>query len=301
MENQTSKIVFYKSRSLAGRFSAAFDFIENNFKVLAKFSSFIILPVAVLLSLFFIVYNNFAAQIVQGNIAASGLTQYVALVYALVLVGIVGDILFKGTVFALVKEYSLRESIARLSFKEMKNKLVANIKRFLIVSLVLALLLIVYVALLAGLLFLSPWTLVLTFPFLLFITIPFTYAQEIYMFEDVKVMTAVKKGFKLGIPNWAGTFFLLILAEIFALIIQCIAFTPWGVGSFVQSLSFSSILDGNTSTLPTYFSILMFVLSVIGYFVSYLAQLLPTVSMMFQYFSATQKQVEKDLELNQPL
>ncbi len=53
MENQTSKIVFYKSRSLAGRFSAAFDFIENNFKVLAKFSSFIILPVAVLLSLFF--------------------------------------------------------------------------------------------------------------------------------------------------------------------------------------------------------------------------------------------------------
>lgn len=301
MENQTSKIVFYKSRSLAGRFSAAFDFIENNFKVLAKFSSFIILPVAVLISLFFIVYNNFAAQIVQGNIGSSGLTKYLVLVSALVLVCIIGDILFKGTVFALVKEYSLRESIERLSFKEMKNKLVANIKRFLIVNLVLALLLIVYIALLAGLIFLSPWTLVFTFPFLLFITIPFTYAQEIYMFEDIKVMAAVKKGFKLGIPNWAGTFFLLILAEIFALIIQCIAFTPWGVGSFVQSLSFSSILDGNVSTLPTYFSVLMFVLSVIGYFVSYLAQLLPTISMMFQYFSATQKQVEKDLELNQPL
>jgi hypothetical protein len=301
MENQTSKIVFYKSRSLAGRFSAAFDFIENNFKVLAKFSSFIILPVAVLISLFFIVYNNFAAQIVQGNIGSSGLTKYLVLVSALVLVCIIGDILFKGTVFALVKEYSLRESIERLSFKEMKNKLVANIKRFLIVNLVLALLLIVYMALLAGLIFLSPWTLVFTFPFLLFITIPFTYAQEIYMFEDIKVMAAVKKGFKLGIPNWAGTFFLLILAEIFALIIQCIAFTPWGVGSFVQSLSFSSILDGNVSTLPTYFSVLMFVLSVIGYFVSYLAQLLPTISMMFQYFSATQKQVEKDLELNQPL
>jgi len=301
MEKQTSKIVFYKSRSLAGRFSAAFDFIENNFKVLAKFSSFIILPVAVLLSLFFIVYNNLAAQIVQGNIAASVLTQYIALVSALVLVCIIGDILFKGTVFALVKEYSLRESIARLSFKEMKNKLVANIKRFLIISLVLALLFIVYMALLAGLVFLSPWTLVLTFPFLLFITIPFTYAQEIYMFEDIKAMAAVKKGFKLGVPNWAGTFFLLILAEIFALIIQGIAFTPWGVGSFVQSLSFSSILDGNTSTLPAYFSILMFVLSVIGYFVSYLAQLLPSISMMFQYFSATQKQVEKDLEINQPL
>ena len=259
------------------------------------------MPVAVLISLFFIVYNNFAAQIVQGNIGSSGLTKYLVLVSALVLVCIIGDILFKGTVFALVKEYSLRESIERLSFKEMKNKLVANIKRFLIVNLVLALLLIVYIALLAGLIFLSPWTLVFTFPFLLFITIPFTYAQEIYMFEDIKVMAAVKKGFKLGIPNWAGTFFLLILAEIFALIIQGIAFTPWGVGSFVQSLSFSSILDGNVSTLPTYFSVLMFVLSVIGYFVSYLAQLLPTISMMFQYFSATQKQLEKDIEQNQSL
>ena len=46
------------------------------------------------------------------------------------------------------------------------------------------------------------------------------------MFEDIKAMAAVKKGFKLGVPNWAGTFFLLILAEIFALIIQGIAFTP---------------------------------------------------------------------------
>lgn len=114
-------------------------------------------------------------------------------------------------------------------------------------------------------------------------------------------MAAVKKGFKLGIPNWAGTFFLLILAGIFALIIQAIAFTPWGVGSFVQSLSYSSILDGNTSTLPGYFSALMFVLCVIAYFITYLAQLLPSVSMMFQYFSATQKRVEEENELNQPL
>jgi len=301
MENQASKIVFYKSRSLAGRFSAAFDFIENNLKILVKFSSFILLPMAILVSFLFSTFSNLAMQVNQVKSFTPELTKYLIVAFVIALICIVGSIFFKGLLYTLVKEYPLRDSIARLSFKDIKNKLVLNTKRFFIVNLVLLVFVIIFFVLLIGLFFLTPWTLVIMVPLLLFIMIPFTYAQEIYLFEDVKVMAAVKKGFKLGIPNWAGTFFLLILADIFALIIQLIAFIPWGVGSFVQSLSFSSILDGNPSTLPGYFSVLMFLLCVIAYFITYLAQLLPSVSMMFQYFSATQKQVEKEEELNQSL
>ncbi|WP_321517821.1 hypothetical protein [uncultured Bacteroides sp.] len=301
MENQTSKIIFFKSRSLAGRFSAAFDFIENNLKVLVKLSSFVLLPLAVLVSLLYTMFSNLAMQVHQVKSITPEIKKYLVLIFVIALICAIGNILFKGIIYTLVKEYPLRESISRLSFKDIKSKIVLNSKRFFIVNLVLLGLIIVYFALFAALLFLSRWTLILTVPLLFFIMIPFTYAQEIYLFEDIKVMAAVKKGFKLGIPNWAGTFFLLILAGIFALIIQAIAFTPWGVGSFVQSLSYSSILDGNTSTLPGYFSALMFVLCVIAYFITYLAQLLPSVSMMFQYFSATQKRVEEENELNQPL
>ena len=301
MENQASKIVFYKSRSLAGRFSVAFDFIENNLKVLVKFSSFILLPVAVLVSLLFTTFSNLALQVNQLKSFTPELTKYLILIFVVALIGIVGSILFKGLLYTLVKEYPLRDSIASLSFKDIKGKILLNTKRFFIVNLVLLVFVIIYFALLAGLFLLTPWTLVVTVPLLLFIMIPFTYAQEIYLFEEIKVMAAVKKGFKLGIPNWAGTFFLLILADIFAVIIQAIAFTPWAVGSFVQSLSFSSILDGNASTLPGYFSVLMFLLCVIAYFITYLAQLIPSVSMMFQYFSATQKQTEKEEEQNQSL
>jgi len=217
------------------------------------------------------------------------------------LICMVGNILFKGLLYTLVKEYPLRESIARLTFKEIKDKLIKNTKRFFIVNLVLFVFILVYFALTGGLLTLSKWTLLFSIPFCLFLIVPFTYAQEIYLFEDIKVFAAVKKGFKLGIPNWAGTFFLLILAGFFALIIQGIAFTPWGVGRFVASLSFESILDGNYSTLPGYFTILMFVLCVIAYFITYLAQLLPSLSMMFQYFSATQKEIEREEEKNQSL
>ena len=301
MENQTSKIIFFKSRSLAGRFSAAFDFIENNLKVLVKLCSFILLPLAVLVSLLFTIFSNLAIQVQQVKSVTPEITKYLALICVIVLICAIGNIFFKGILYTLVKEYPLRESLARLSFKDIRSKIVFNSKRFFIVNLLLLVFTIIYLALLASLMLLSPWTLILTVPLLFFIMIPFTYAQEIYLFEEIKVLAAIKKGFKLGIPNWAGTFFLLILADIFALIIQGIAFTPWGVGSFVQSLSFSSILDGNPSTLPGYFSVLMFVLCVFAYFITYLAQMLPSVSMMFQYFSATQKQVETEKEQNQAL
>lgn len=301
MENQSSKIIFYKSRSLAGRFSAAFDFIENNLKVLVKLSSFILLPLAIFVSLLFTIFGNIALEVNQVKGITPELVKYLILILVISLICMVGNILFKGLLYTLVKEYPLRESIARLTFKEIKDKLIKNTKRFFIVNLVLFVFILVYFAVTGGLLVLSKWTLLFSVPLCLFLIVPFTYAQEIYLFEDIKVFTAVKKGFKLGIPNWAGTFFLLVLAGFFALIIQGIAFTPWGVGRFVASLSFESILDGNHSTLPGYFTILMFVLCVIAYFITYLAQLLPSLSMMFQYFSATQKEIEREEEKNQSL
>ena len=302
MENQASKIVFFKSRSLAGRFSSAFDFIENNLKVLVKLSSFILVPTAFIVAFLFTTFSNLIIQAFQAKTAPTVLlTKYLILLLSIALISIIGDILFKGLLFLLVKEYSLRDSIARLSFKGIKDKLILNTKRFFIVSLVLFVLMIVYFALFAGLLILSKWTLLLTVPLLLFLIIPFTYTQVIYMFEELNVMAALKKGFRLGIPNWAGTFFLLILATIFSLIIQTIAFTPWGIGLFAQSLSFNSILDGNPSTLPGYFSLLMFVLCVIGFFISYLAQTLPSMSMIFQYFSASKRQADKEEEQDQSL
>jgi hypothetical protein len=45
----------------------------------------------------------------------------------------------------------------------------------------------------------------------------------------------------------------------------------------------------------------MFILCVFAYFITYLAQMLPSVSMIFQYFSATQKQAETEKEENQAL
>ncbi len=301
MENQSSKIIFYKSRSLAGRFSAAFDFIEKNLKVLVKLSSFILLPLAILVSLLFTIFGNIALDINEVKGFTPELIKYFILLLAICLICAMGNILFKGLLYTLVKEYPLRDSIAHISFKEIKSKLIKNTKRFFVVNLVLFVFIVIYFALIGGLLALSKWTLLFSIPFCLFLIVPFTYAQEIYLFEDIKVFAAIKKGFKLGIPNWAGTFFLLVLAGIFAMIIQGIAFAPWGVGRFVASLSFESILDGNHPTLPGYFTLLMFVLCVIAYFITYLAQLLPSLSMMFQYFSATQREVEKEEEKNQSL
>ena len=122
MENQTSKIVFYKSRSLAGRFSAAFDFIENNFKILVKLGSFILLPMAVIISLLFNMFGNLALEAQQAKSFTPELTKYLIALFLFVLVNIVGSVLFKGLVYTLVKEYPLRDSLERIQFKSIKDK-----------------------------------------------------------------------------------------------------------------------------------------------------------------------------------
>jgi len=80
MENQSSKIIFYKSRSLAGRFSAAFDFIENNLKVLVKLSSFILLPLAILVSLLFTIFGNIVLEVNQVKGITPELVKYLILI-----------------------------------------------------------------------------------------------------------------------------------------------------------------------------------------------------------------------------
>lgn len=304
MATQTTKIIFYKTRSIAGRFAAAFDFIENNFKIIVKYGSLILMLTAVLNALLLAISGNSVLKYFQFGFSTQGSIRLLLIIAGITFIYLAGNILFNGIIYTLVKEYPQRDSLERIQFKEIKNKIILNSKRFLMINVVFILFGILFSILLIGMFMLSVWTLLLFIPLIIFIFIPFAYTQQIFMFEEIKVMKALKKGLRMGWYNWSGTFFLLLLACIFTQIISMVVFTPWQVGMYVQSLSFISVLDGNAPNLPSYFGILMFVFFVVGFFIASLAQLIPSVSMMFQYFSATQKAIENEAEkaeINQSL
>ena len=125
------------------------------------------------------------------------------------------------------------------------------------------------------------------------------YAQEIYVFEEISLINAIKKGFKMGTVNWGGTFLLVLLSSVFVGLMQFVVSIPFGIVQLVQRLAYNSTLDGNVSTLPSYFVVLLFLLCALSYFFIYFGNIYPSLAMTFQYFSATQKQIEKEAAISE--
>lgn len=294
MENQSSKIIFLKTRSLAGRLSVAFEFIEKNFKVLFKFSALFCLPIGIITSLFYVLLGDPSLVLSAKLTLSPEMYRYFAIFMLFTLLVLFGSFCMKSMTYTLLKEYPLHNSIADLTFKQIKNQLVDNLKRLFVISSVLIFFCALYFTLFITLVLMNLWFLILVIPVFFYLIIPFSYIQEVYMFEKVSVKVAIRKGFVLGTANWGTTLLLALLASIFVLFIQAVVCLPWGIGRLVQSLAFNSTLDGNISNLPSYFIFLMFIFGVIAFFFTYLAQLYPSIAMSFQYFSAKQKEIEKE-------
>lgn len=301
MENQSSKIIFFKTRSLAGRLSAALEFVEKNFKVLLKFTSFLVLPIAILFSFMYVFLGDPAERLHDIHSIEAEMPYLVAICFISLLVILCAWGLI-SMLYTLIKEYWARDTIANLTFKDVKSAYISNLKRYFISSMVL----LVFSVLLAVVIFFctiySLWTLVISIPVILYFVVPMYYVQLIYQFEDITIGAAIKKSFKFGTQNWGSTILIAILSSVLALIAQGIVFMPWGIGKIIQYQAFQSVLDGNLSNIPSYFIVVMFFLGVIAYFFTYLAQLFPLIALTFQYTSVTQAAIDKkavEEELNQ--
>lgn len=293
MENQSTKIILFKDRSLAGRLSASLEFVEKNFKVLLKFCSIFILPIALIISFTYVYLGDPSVRLGDIRHLTPDIYGYIAYLFFVFLIYVFGLICLTSMVYTLLKEYSARESLANITFGEIKELFIANIKRFIVLCLVITLLYIPFIGLAVLCAVFSLWTLFISIPILIYLCIPVRYMQAIYLFEEISMKDAIKKGFVLGTANWGGTFLVLLLSSIFALIVQGVVSLPFAIGKLIQAQAFNSVLDGNLANLPSYFIVLMFFLGSIAYFATYLAQIYVEIAMMFQYFSVTQKAADK--------
>lgn len=205
MENQSSKIIFFKARSLAGRLSAALEFVEKNFKVLFKFTSLLVLPIAILFSFMYVFLGDPSEKLKDMSSVGSELWYMVA-VGIITLLSLLCSMGLSSMLYTLIKEYLVRDSISNLTFKEIKSAYISNFKRYLISSIVLIGFSVLFsVAIFYGIM-VSLWTLVFIIPVFLYIIVPMLYIQLIYQFEEITIGAAIKKAFKLGTRNWEVQF-----------------------------------------------------------------------------------------------
>lgn len=285
MDTETSNAAFFKSRSLPGRLSVAFKFINENFKYLFKQGSFILLPVCVIQALCMSCFTDVTVLSV-GNVIAFSLT---------ILITLGGSGLFSAFIFTSLQEYIEFGYVPAYKLKDIRTSLWRNIGRIFLmwfVILVCFVLLLIVSGILLGL---SLYTMIITVPLLLFVLVPAGYAFLIYVFESKGVVASIKKSFRLGVSNWGETFIVALLMTALISVVQVVTALPWFTAMFVKNLAVLSLLQGNEATLPGFFPVLIFVLTMITTFTSLLsAGLLGIIPMAFQYGSAEAKRIENE-------
>ena len=289
MENETSKNAFYKSRSLLGRLSASFKFMNENSVLFLKLGTFVLLPVAIVQGLYAAFYGNISPE----NVFSLG--NLIALIVSF-LVSVVGICVFNSLIYTLIHKYIEVGRLPAYQLKDLKHPLLANAKKVFIAGLITFVLFAVLITLIYLLATLTLYTLIVTTPLFFFLLVPFIYIECVYLLEHTTLMDAVKKSFSLGVRTWSSTFAILFLMSFLIGAIQLVASLPWFIGLMTGTLAQNAILEGGAGTLPGFYPYLMFILAGIAFLITLLSRGAVLITMAFQYASVETMRKERLLE-----
>ncbi|MDR0683421.1 MAG: hypothetical protein LBG15_16515 [Dysgonamonadaceae bacterium] len=236
--NQKTKIEFYKNRTLSERFSAAADFIRQNWKVLLKNTMYIGIPLVLLQGFFF---RNYMQEIMTNinsphdmNINWGSYTGMVfpSLLLSLFLFSVIGAILRQCVNGSLTEQTGWSDLKGNI-FSFMGKMFV----QYLIISVAFVLLIVLmglltYVASLMGRL---PSTIVIALIFLAFFALLIIVSPMLLLtpypvvFENASAWQGLKKGFKVGFKHWGSTFLTVFLGTLLIVVIYYILSMPYFV------------------------------------------------------------------------
>ncbi|MDR2470020.1 MAG: hypothetical protein LBD27_06020 [Tannerella sp.] len=295
MDIPKPKIRFYKVRTFSEKISVSFDFIRENLRLLLKFSFFLILPLCLVQSFFLNAYmQSYFALLGNGSTGMVANISSVFLSYGLMSVCmLVGNILLSAMLFGLIQTYERRTTrLTGLTLSEFKPLLLQNCaKAARIVFFFLGISMLAF-GILALLALLSLWTLLVTIPLLLvamcvFMT-PCSLMTPIYLFEDRPFMPALNKAIKYGFAAWGEIFLVLLVFGLLSSIISGVTTIPWYLLTLISA--FFSMNDPEASlNTALWHQLLSWLLGIIQSYGTYLASILVSTGIAFQYFHLREK------------
>ncbi|WP_291528342.1 hypothetical protein [Bacteroides sp. UBA939] len=310
METQKPKIGMYVKRSFGEKFSASFDFIKEHWKLLLKYTTYLLLPLCLIQALGL---NGLSGMMEMSDMNSSVMPTEVNLMmsfwgyYGLyMLCVIVGSVLLASLVYALIRTYNEREErLQGITLGMLRPLLLRNVKRMFVLFLftLLLLMLVMFVIVALAVVALPSATLssvVLFFIILLFIAciIPLLLWAPVYLFEDITVYDAFKKAFRLGFATWGGVFLIYLLMGLIGGILAGVSLMPWRIVTMVKAIFADS--GGSEATVSFGYSFATYLLAIIQAFSVYLSMIFVYVGLAYQYGHASEKldnvMVESDID-----
>ena len=295
MESQKPKIAMYVKRPFGEKLNASFDFIKENWKQLLKYATYLILPVCLLQAANFSGLmggmTDLTVMQAAGGMGDDPLSVFgpsFAFNYAgLVFFSFLGALLLTSLIYAMIRLYIEREErLNGILFNDIKPLLLRNIKRLFIIGVFCSFLFLLAVIIIVLLAVLTPFTLLLTLPLLFAFAIPLALMAPIYLFEDISLMEAFRKTFRLGFATWGGVFLILIVMGLIASVLQGIVSIPWYIIYIVKMVFTMS--DGGEAGSSVGLNFAQYLFSVLMLYGSYLSAIFTVVGLVYQYGHASE-------------
>lgn len=308
MESQKPKIALYAKRTFGEKLNVSFDFIKENWKLLLKAATYLILPLCLIQAL---TLNSFMGSMLNSATAVqSGMSQlesyasmgamYFVNYIGYIVLSMIGSILLSSLVYAMMQKYNeSEERLQGVTLKTLKPLLLHNMGRLFKLTLVGVLFGIIVIAIVGALTVLSPFTLILTFPLLIACAVPLCLLAPVYLFEKVSVMGAFKKTYRLGFATWGGILAISLIMGLIASVLQGVTMVPWYVATLVKYF-FAMSDTGSETTVSVGYSFVLYLLGIIQTYGTYLSMIFSLIGLAYQYGHASEVvdsvTVEEDID-----
>ena len=301
MEQEKRKIELYKTRTFSQKISDTFEFVTENWKPLLKFSTYLLLPLAMLMAVCMTnMMDGYSVMITDsGSMSDDRLISTLVSYGGVLILGIIFGIVCASLIYACMRLYAEREQrLQGLTGSELKPRLLHGMKRMGIltaIGFVLAVILIaavVFLSITVGKL--SGVAIVLVMALLIIATpvvlVPFSLTAPIYLFEDeTSAFAAIGKAWRLGFATWGGTFAVLFILGMLAYMAGGALSLPYVIVTMTKILANANELASMQSNTNVLTSMLQYLLAVFTYFTSYLLMSVVYIGLAYQYGHASDK------------
>lgn len=305
MNQEKPLIKLYRTRTFGEKISDTFDFVRENWRIMLKYITYLLLPVALIQAYctnnFMLGYMSLATNISDGfedmlpwlgSMALFGLVIYLAMFLLIALV------------YTMMQLYEQRPGrLQGITFDELRPGMMWRMGRLLVLlltSLVVMLAIGLVVALVAFLL--ASVSLSLMFPALLLLALAaplLALVTPIYLFEPIGVISAYAKSVRLGWKTWGGIVAVGFVLYFIVYIVQGVVSLPWSIMLILKNvLTLQSSDAGFTATFS--YTAIQYLLGVASSFFGNCLMVLLFIGLAYQYGHACDKvdgvSVDKGIE-----
>lgn len=287
MTDQYRKIPFYKERTFGEKFDDTFGFVRQNLRYVWRYLLYAIVPVSLVMGLLMQWYMSALMSADPDRIDDIVLSPGY---WTMVVVSLLCGAFVVAMIFSLMQIYNDQpDGLRSVGTATLRPYVRRNTGRVLKLFLAGIVLIVAYVFLVVLVAFGLRWMASLVIlPATFILCVVAALIPPVYIFEDVSIWTAIRRGVRLGWETFGGTLGVLIVFTLIVYVVNIVFAVPWYVCIFVQALT----IDSNSAdafVASPMFSILSYFSSVLLMVGSMACSQLIIVALSYQYAHAAEK------------